>query len=295
MRTGSSKSALELCIRISKIALLKQTGGMIIFAKKSNFFTQLKNQIMKSLENKVAIITGAGSGIGKAISLLYAKEGAKVVVSDISEKGGNETVSEIKATGAEALFIKADTSKSEESKNLVEQTVKQFGALHIAVNNAGIGGPLAATGEYPIDGWDKVIAINLSGVFYGLRYQIPAMLKSGGGSIVNVASILGKVGAKGSPAYVAAKHGVIGLTEAAALEYADQKIRINSIGPGYILTPLLTNSLSEEAMKALVGLHPMGRLGDSNEVAELALWLNSDKASFVTGSYYNVDGGYLAQ
>jgi NAD(P)-dependent dehydrogenase (short-subunit alcohol dehydrogenase family) len=250
---------------------------------------------MKLLENKIAIITGAGSGIGKAISLLYAGEGAKIVVSDINEKGGNETVSEIKAKGGEAIFVKADTSKPDDNKNVVDQAVEQFGGLHLAVNNAGIGGPLSPTGEYPIDGWDKVIAINLSGVFYGLRYQIPAILKSGGGSIVNVASILGKVGAKGSAAYVAAKHGVIGLTEASALEYADKKIRINSIGPGYIHTPLLTNSLSDEAMNALVSLHPIGRLGTSEEVAELALWLNSDKASFVTGSYYNVDGGYLAQ
>jgi NAD(P)-dependent dehydrogenase (short-subunit alcohol dehydrogenase family) len=140
-----------------------------------------------------------------------------------------------------------------------------------------------------------VIAINLSGVFYGLRYQIPAILKSGGGSIVNVASILGKVGTKGSSAYVAAKHGVIGLTEAAALEYADQKIRINSIGPGYVLTPLVKNTLDKEALDGLVGLHPIGRLGEPEEIAELALWLNSDKASFVTGSYYNADGGYLAQ
>lgn len=225
---------------------------------------------MKSLENKVAIITGAGSGIGKAISLLYAREGAKIVVSDISDKAGNETVSEINSNGGKAIFVNADTSKSDNSKSLVEQAVKEFGQLNIAVNNAGIGGPLSPTGEYPIEGWDKVISINLSGVFYGMRYQIPAMLKSGGGSIVNIASVLGKVGTKGSPAYVAAKHGVIGLTETAALEYADQKIRINSIGPGYILTPLLTNSLDDSAMKALVGLHPMGRLGTSEEVAELA-------------------------
>jgi NAD(P)-dependent dehydrogenase (short-subunit alcohol dehydrogenase family) len=249
---------------------------------------------MKTLENKVAIITGAGSGIGKAISLLYGKEGAKVVVSDINEKGGNETVAEIKAAGGEAIFVKTDSSKPDDNKDLVEQAVKQFGALHIAVNNAGIGGPISPVGEYPIDGWDKVIAINLSGVFYAMRYQIAAMLQSGGGSIVNVASILGKVGTKGSAAYVAAKHGVIGLTESAALEYADQKIRINAIGPGYIKTPLL-DSLDENTMNALVGLHPMGRLGEPNEVAELALWLNSDKASFVTGGYYNVDGGYLAQ
>jgi len=203
-------------------------------------------------------------------------------------------VEDIKAGGGEALFVKADTSKAEENENLVRQAVEQYGGLHIAVNNAGIGGPLGPLGEYPIDGWEKVISINLSGVFYGLRYQIPAMLSSGGGSIVNIASILGKVGTKGSCAYVSAKHGVVGLTEAAALEYADQKIRINSIGPGYIATPLL-NELDEPTMKALVGLHPMGRLGTAEEVANLALWLNSDKASFVTGAYYNVDGGYLAQ
>jgi NAD(P)-dependent dehydrogenase (short-subunit alcohol dehydrogenase family) len=250
---------------------------------------------MKLLENKVAIVTGGGSGIGKAISLLYSSEGAKVVVTDVDEKGGNETVTAIKAKGGDAVFIKADTSKPDDSKKSVEQAVKQFGALHIAVNNAGIGGPIRPVGEYPIDGWDRVISINLSGVFYGMRYQIPAMLASGGGSIVNMASILGKVATAGSPAYVAAKHGVIGLTEAAAVEYAKQNIRVNSIGPGYIVTPLLTKTLDDATMKVLAGLHPMGRLGSAEEVAELALWLSSDKASFVTGSYYNVDGGYLAQ
>jgi NAD(P)-dependent dehydrogenase (short-subunit alcohol dehydrogenase family) len=250
---------------------------------------------MKLLEKKVAIVTGAGSGIGRAISLLYAAEGAKVIVSDIVEQGGNETVSAIKAKGGEAVFVKADSSKPGDGKNVVDQAVKQFGALHIAVNNAGVGGPLKPVGEYPVDGWDKVISINLSGVFYGMRYQIPAMVSSGGGSIVNIASILGRVGTRNASAYVSAKHGVIGLTETAALEYADKKIRVNSIGPGYILTPLLTKSLDAAAMKSLEGLHPMGRLGTSEEVAELALWLGSEKASFVTGSYYNVDGGYLAQ
>ena len=250
---------------------------------------------MKILENKVAIVTGAGSGIGREIAILYAAEGAKVVVSDISEKGGNETLALILAKGGEAVFIQSDSSKAESNRTLVEETVKKYGALHIACNNAGIGGPLGLTGEYPLEGWEKVISINLSGVFYGLRYQIPAMLASGGGAIVNIASILGQAGTRYSPAYVAAKHGVVGLTKASALEYADKNIRINSVGPGYILTPLLTNTLSEEQMKPLAGLHPIGRLGEAKEVAEMVLWLSSSKASFVTGTYFAVDGGYLAQ
>jgi NAD(P)-dependent dehydrogenase (short-subunit alcohol dehydrogenase family) len=218
-----------------------------------------------------------------------------VIVSDIDEKGGNETISSIKAKGGVATFVKADTSKPEENRALVEKTVEQYGGLHVAVNNAGIGGPLADTGDYPVDGWDKVISVNLSGVFYGMRYEIPAILASGGGSIVNMASILGVVGTRSSPAYVAAKHGVIGLTKAAALGYADRQVRINAVGPGYIRTPLVENALDKATLNALVGLHPIGRLGTSEEVAELSLWLNSDKASFVTGAYYCVDGGYLAQ
>ena len=249
---------------------------------------------MGTLEGKVAIVTGGASGIGKAICQLYAREGAKVVVSDLDEQGGLETVSEITDRGGTAIFVQADSSKPKDNENLVRQAAEHFGGLHLAVNNAGIGGPIAPTGEYPLDGWEKVISINLSGVFYGLRYQIPAILASGGGSIVNVASILGKVATRNSPAYVAAKHGVVGLTETAALEYANQNIRINSIGPGYIQTPLLSG-LEESTLKMLVGLHPMGRLGTSEEVAELSLWLNSDKASFVTGGYFPVDGGYLAQ
>lgn len=249
---------------------------------------------MKTLENKVAIVTGGGSGIGKSICILYAAEGAKVIVSDINEEGGNETVREIKDKGGEAIFFKADTSKPGDNKNLVEKAISQYGALHIAVNNAGIGGPLMPTGEYPIEGWDKVISINLSGVFYGMRYQIPAMLEAGGGTIVNMASILGQVGTQNAPAYVAAKHGIVGLTKTAALEYSSRNIRINSIGPGYIITPLL-EVLDEATLKGLAGLHPIGRLGRPEEVAELALFLNSDKSSFISGSYHAIDGGYLAQ
>lgn len=249
---------------------------------------------MKILENKVAMVSGAGSGIGKAAAILMAKEGAIVIVTDINEKGGNDTAAEIKANGGEASFIKMDTANPEDHKMIVEKTIKKYGSLDIAINNAGIGGALGLTGEYPIEGWQKVIDINLSGVFYGLRYQLPAMEKNGG-VIVNVASILGQAGTRYSPAYVASKHGVIGLTKAAALEYADKKIRINSIGPGYINTPLVLNSLDQETLNNLIGLHPIGRLGESEEIAELILWLASSKSSFVTGAYYPADGGYLAQ
>lgn len=250
---------------------------------------------MKNLENKVAIITGGGSGIGRATAILLATEGAKIVVADVDEAGGNETVTHIIAAKGDALFIKTDTSKPSENETLVEQSIKKYGGLHIAFNNAGIGGPIFPVGEYPIDGWDKVIGINLSGVFYGMHYQIPAMLKSGGGSIVNMSSILGIVGTKNLSAYVAAKHGVIGLTQTAALEYVDKKIRINAVGPGYINTPLLTKTLDDITINALAFMHPIGRLGTAKEVAELVLWLSSSKSSFVTGSYYTIDGGYTAQ
>lgn len=250
---------------------------------------------MKSLSNKVALVTGAGMGIGEAIALLYASEGAKVIVADINEEAGMKVVANIMGKGGEAFFIKADTSIPADQERLVNETVKKYGGLHIACNNAGIGGPMGLTGQYPIDGWNKVIGVNLSGVFYGMHYQLPAMLASGGGSIVNISSILGAVGTKNSPAYVAAKHGVVGLTKAAALEYADQNIRINAVGPGYIKTPLLTNALDEPTLKFIATLHPMARLGEASEVAELVYWLSSTKSSFVTGSYYAVDGGYLAQ
>ena len=201
----------------------------------------------------------------------------------------------IKSKGGNAFFIKANTSKPFDSLALVNQTVNHFNRLDIACNVAGFCGPVAMTGDYPVDGWDKVISANLSGVFYGLRYQIPAMLDSGGGTIVNIAANVGLEGIKFSPAFVAAKHGLVGLTKTAALEYADRKIRINTIGPGYIINPSLTHSISEASMESFSTLHPAGKHDSTNEVAELALWLGSPKSSFVTGSYYTVDGGYRAE
>lgn len=250
---------------------------------------------MKTLENKVAIITGAGSGIGKSTALLFAKEGAKVVVTDINEEHGNSVVKEIEANGGDAIFIKADTSKAEDSEMTVKKTIEKFGQLDIAVNNAGISGPTEPIGEYSIEAWDKVISINLSGVFYGMRYQIPEMQKAGKGSIINVASILGQVGFANSSAYAAAKHGVVGLTKTAGLEYGKSGVRVNAVGPAFIETPLVKDSLSEGAYNSLAEMHSMGRLGQPNEVAELFLWLASDKASFATGAYYPIDGGYLAK
>lgn len=251
---------------------------------------------MFEFKDKVTIVTGAASGIGRAIAILYAQSGAKVVVSDINDKMGAETVELIKKAKGEAVYFRTDVSRAGENEKLVDFVLNKFGRLDLACNNAGIGGEQNPTGAYSIEGWDKVIGINLSGIFYGMRYEIPAMLKTGGGSIVNMASILGQVAFSGAPAYVAAKHGIVGLTRNAAVEYAKQGIRVNAVGPGFIQTPMIAGVDNDPAMhSALVAMHPIGRLGKSEEVAELVIWLSSDKASFVTGSYYAVDGGYLAQ
>ena len=246
------------------------------------------------LKGKVALITGAASGIGESTALLFAKEGARVFLTDIDNEKGEKLAKKINEDGGEAVFFKADISKAQDSENIVNQAVKKFGKLDIAVNNAGVGGPQHPVGEYPVEGWDKVIAINLSGVFYGMRYQIPEMLKNGKGSIINVASILGSVGFANSAAYVAAKHGVVGLTKSAALEYSAKAIRVNSVGPAFINTPMLKD-LDKDLLSQLVNAHPIGRLGEADEVAQLFLWLASEKSSFATGAYYPIDGGYLAQ
>jgi len=246
----------------------------------------------KQLDGKAALVTGAASGIGKAIALLYAQHGARVLVSDIDADKGQQVVDDIKKAGGEARFFRADVAQAAQCEQLVQEAVSAFGQLDIACNNAGIGGELNKVGDYSLDGWQKVIDINLNSVFYCLKYELGVMKK--GASIINMASILGQVGTAYSPAYATAKHAVVGLTKSAALEYATAGIRINAVGPGYIDTPLL-QALPDNQRKDLIALHPIGRLGEAEEVAELVLWLSSDKASFTTGAYYPVDGGYLAR
>jgi NAD(P)-dependent dehydrogenase (short-subunit alcohol dehydrogenase family) len=248
----------------------------------------------KQFENKVAMVTGAGSGIGEAIARRMAEEGATVVVADVNEKAAREVAAAIEREGRTAAAVLQDVADPASVEKSVDFSLEKFGRLDVAVNNAGITGDLAPLADYSLEGWNKVIAVNLSGVFYGMKYQIPAMLRSGGGSIVNIASILGSVAARDSAGYNAAKHGVVGLTKSAALEYSAEGIRVNAIGPGYIDTPLL-KALDKEVYDGLVDLHPIGRLGRAEEVAELALFLASEKASFVTGSYHLVDGAYTAQ
>jgi NAD(P)-dependent dehydrogenase (short-subunit alcohol dehydrogenase family) len=239
---------------------------------------------MKKLIDKVAIVTGAGSGIGQAIAILFAKEGAKVVVSDIDDLGGQITVEKIISLGADAIYVHSNSSIAKDNEILVEKTLNHYGKLDISCNNAGIGGPSHPVGDYPIEDWEKVISINLSGVFFGMKYQINAMQKNGGGNIINMSSILGTVGFAQAGAYTAAKHGVIGLTKTAALEYGTQNIRINAICPGFIKTPLLDKSLNEESLTFIASKHALMRLGTSEEVAQMALWLASNDSSFVTGA-----------
>jgi NAD(P)-dependent dehydrogenase (short-subunit alcohol dehydrogenase family) len=246
---------------------------------------------------KVAVVTGASSGIGRATALAFAREGASVIVADRYEAGGQETAVMIRDQGGAAFHVTCDVSHDADVAQLIDATVRTYGRLDYACNNAGVEGTQAPTADYPADQWDRVLAVNLTGVWLCMKHEIPAMLAHGG-AIVNMASILGVVGFANAAAYTAAKHGVVGLTKVAAIEYATQGIRVNTICPAFIATPMLERAglLSNPEMRAMLeNLHPLKRLGTPEEIAEAVLWLCSDKASFVTGHAMLVDGGYTAQ
>jgi NAD(P)-dependent dehydrogenase (short-subunit alcohol dehydrogenase family) len=244
-------------------------------------------------DGRTALVTGAGSGIGEAIAIELAASGAYVVATDIDGASAQATAAAMTAAGGQGEGAALDVADAAAFEALVGRVAAERG-LHLLVNNAGIGGPLAPVGEYPLDGWRRVMAVNLDGVFHGMRFAIPAMLASGGGAIVNMASILGSVGFAGASAYTATKHALLGLTRAAALEYSGKGIRVNAVGPAFIDTPLL-NALPPGAKDQLIAAHPVGRLGRSEEVAALTLFLLSDRAGFISGSYHLIDGGYCAQ
>jgi NAD(P)-dependent dehydrogenase (short-subunit alcohol dehydrogenase family) len=244
-------------------------------------------------DGRTAIVTGAGSGIGAAIAVELAASGAHVVAADIDAAKAETTAAAIAAGGGAGEAAVLDVADAAAVEALVGRVSAARG-LHLLVNNAGIGGPLAPVGDYPLDGWRRVMAVNLDGVFFGMRFAIPAMLAAGGGAIVNMASILGSVGFAGAAAYTATKHALLGLTRAAALEYSGRGIRVNAVGPAFIDTPLL-DALPPGAKEQIVAAHPVGRLGRSEEVAALTLFLLSDRAGFISGSYHLIDGGYCAQ
>ena len=252
-------------------------------------------EMTKQFEGKVALVTGAASGIGRASALAFAREGATTVVADVLVEGGEETVRIIKEAGGDALFVTTDVSKAAEVKVLIQKTVETYGRLDYAHNNAGIAGAEAPTAECTEENWDHTIAINLKGVWLCMKYEIPQMLKQGGGAIVNPASTAGLVGLEGSPAYCASKGGVIQLTRAAALDYAKAGIRVNAVCPGVIRTPMVESLVGTEAEAGLIAMEPIGRMGKPEEVAEAVVWLCSDAASFVTGNAMPVDGGLVAQ
>ncbi len=249
------------------------------------------------VDGKIALVTGAGSGIGRATALVFAREGAKVVVADVVVDGGEETVRQIKAAGGEALFIKADMAKAAEVEAMVQKAVTTYGRLDCAHNNAGIEGATGKTADYREEDWDRVIRVNLTGVWFCMKYEISQMLKQGGGAIVNTASDAGLLGVPQMPAYVASKHGVVGLTKTAALEYAKSGIRVNAVCPGVIKTPMVERITGQRAGRAerMAAIEPVGRMGKPEEIAEAVVWLCSEAASFVTGLPMSVDGGIAAQ
>lgn len=249
-------------------------------------------------QGKVAFVTGAGSGIGRAAALAFAREGASVVVADVSEKNNQETARMIEEKGRRALAVRCDVTRVEDVKAAVDRIAEAFGRLDFAFNNAGIEPRKPApTADYDLDEWERIIAVDLRGVFLSMKYEIPLMLKSGGGAIVNTSSGAGVIGIKGSAAYTAAKHGVIGLTRAAALDYAARNIRVNAVCPGYIDTPMMdrfTGGTAEGRAK-VISEEPIGRMGRAEEIADAVVWLCSDSAGFVVGAAMVIDGGQTIQ
>ena len=251
---------------------------------------------MASLIGKVVIVTGGSSGIGKATAIAFAREGAKVVVASRREKEGQETVKQVQSAGSEGFFIKTDVSKETDVSAMVEKTIATYGHLDYAFNNAGIEQIPTPLVEQTEETFDQIMEINVKGVWLCMKHQIPQMLVSGGGAIVNMSSISGMIGASGLPIYVASKHAVLGLTKSVALEYAKEGIRINAVCPGMIETDLLDRVFANQEVKErLIAMHPIGRVGKPEEIAEAVVWLCSDKASFVTGQSLPLDGGYVAQ